>query len=244
LNKIHNKYVNNGVYEAINKALLEKYLKTNKENKTIVQIIDSSFVANKQGIHNLRDKPNKKIRNKNTKKNPLKYENNINNKTIQFNQYNGRKKYIKISTITDKYGTPLGSTIVAGNKSDISTINETIDSIPINLNTKRNSTHNRYKQTFLADSGYSSTKNKIFLKKLGYNPLIAYNKRNTKNKNMIKANKLNKKQKQMYKKRTIIESFFSWIKNYPIINQNYQKTISSYKGLLLLVSSIIISNRI
>ena len=60
LNSIHHKYIKNGVYEAINKALLEKYLKIDKELKLTVQIIDSSFVANKQGIHNLQDKPKKK----------------------------------------------------------------------------------------------------------------------------------------------------------------------------------------
>ena len=50
--------------------------------------------------------------------------------------------------------------------------------------------------------------------------------------------------KKIYKKRKIIESYFSWIKRIPIINQNYQKTLSSYKGLLLLVSSIFISKKI
>ena len=57
--------------------------------------------------------------------------------------------------------------------------------IPVNLNTKRNSNHNRYKQNFLADSGYSSNKNKRFLKNKGYTPVIKYNKRNTKSKKKI-----------------------------------------------------------
>lgn len=48
-------------------------------------------------------------------------------------------------------------------------------------------------------------------------------------------------EKEKYKKRLIIESFFSWIKNYPSINQ---KTIASYNGLLMLASSILISKRI
>jgi len=49
---------------------------------------------------------------------------------------------------------------------------------------------------------------------------------------------------KIYKRRPIIESSFAWIKNKPIINQNYQKTISSYDGLLSLMCSLIISNRI
>lgn len=96
----------------------------------------------------------------------------------------------------------------------------------------------------LADSGYCSKKNSSYLKKKGYHPIIKYNKRNTKNKELIKQNQFNKKEKKLYKNRFVIESFFSWIKNYPVINQNYQKSVSSYKGLFLLASSIIISKRI
>ena len=82
------------------------------------------------------------------------------NNFIDFNRYNGRKKYIKMSAMTDSYGIPLGIAIVPGNKSDVITVKETIDKIPINLNTKRN----RYKQNFLADAGYSSRKNKILFR--------------------------------------------------------------------------------
>jgi hypothetical protein len=242
LNSIHNKYIKNDVYEKINKAVLNKYLENGKEKKLTVQSIDASFISNKQGIHNLNDKPNSC--NVSETKNTKKYENNINNQLIQYNRYNGRKKYFKISSITDRFGIPLGSTIITGKGNEINSIKETIDSIPINLNTKKNSTHNRFNQKMLADSGYSSTKNNKMLKKLGYTPLIYYNKRNTQNKNIIKKNKFNKKQMEIYKGRTIIESFFSWIKQFPVINQNYQKTITSYTGLLLLASSIIICNKI
>lgn len=48
LNQIHNKLVNNHVYEEINKQLLNKYFKTNKE-KYKYQMIDSSFIQNKGG---------------------------------------------------------------------------------------------------------------------------------------------------------------------------------------------------
>jgi Transposase DDE domain len=81
----------------------------------------------------------------------------------------------------------------------------------------------RYKQNFLADSGYHSSKNKTYLKNLGYNPIIKYNKRNTQNPNIIKDNELTIDEKNIYKRRPIIEATFSWIKNYPTINQNYQK---------------------
>ena len=86
----------------------------------------------------------------------------------------------------------------------------------------------------MADSGYDSIKNKIFLKKLGYIPIINYNKRKTKDKKLIFKNKLKGKELKIYKKRSIIESSFSWLKNYPVINQNYQKLLSSYKGLFII----------
>ena len=121
---------------------------------------------------------------------------------------------------------------------------ETVNSLPVNLNTLRNSKHNRYKQHLLADSGYDSNVNKKYLKENGYIHLIAPNIKNTKDKQKIKSKQLTEKEKQKYKKRLIIESFFSWIKNYPSINQNYQKTIASYNGLLMLASSILISKRI
>lgn len=75
-------------------------------------------------------------------------------------------------------------------------------------------------------------------------PIIKYNKRNTKDIKKINENKLSIKHKLIYKKRFKIEAFFSWIKKYPLINQNYQKMINSYRGLLLLVCSLIISKRI
>lgn len=37
----------------------------------------------------------------------------------------------------------------------------------------------------------------------------------------------------------IIENFFSWIKDYPKIDRIYEKTIESYKGLLLVISILI-----
>ena len=71
-----------------------------------------------------------------------------------------------------------------------------------------------------------------------------YNKKNTQNEEIINNNQLNKTQLKIYKKRFMIESFFSWIKNYPVINQNYQKNIKSYYGLLLLVCSFRLYNKI
>ena len=255
LNSIHQRYVKNDVYKKIHEAVLKKYLSTGREIKLTTQSIDSSFVANKQGIHNLRDKPtpprqkrkNKQMmNNKKSKyiKNVSRYDNNINNKNIQFNKFNGRKKYIKISRITDSFGVALGTAIIPGNKHDTRTIQETINNIPVNLNTKKNSTHNRYKQKFLADAGYSSKNNKKILIKMGYEPIINYNKGNTTDPEKIKINQFTDRQTIIYEKRTLIESQFSWLKQYPSINQFYQKTITSYEGLLTLSTIISICKKI
>lgn len=111
LNEIHNKYIKEGVYDQINKAILEKYLETDKAVKLKYQIIDSSFVPNKGGSvknnnHLLSDKvkqKNKEIR----KKNQLSPDGKQTKEEtfIDFNKYNGRKKYNQISTITDSKGT-------------------------------------------------------------------------------------------------------------------------------------------
>jgi hypothetical protein len=171
------------------------------------------------------------------RKNNNKFSKNITKKEesfIDFNKYNGRKKYFKISLLSDSFGTPLATTLISSKQSNNISINETINSLSINLNTLRNSKINIYRQYLLADSGYDNIKNKIFLKKLGYIPIINYNKRKTKDKKLIFKNKLKGKELKIYKKRSIIESSFSWLKNYPVINQNYQKLLSSYKGLFII----------
>jgi hypothetical protein len=249
LNSIHNKYCKHDVYNEIQKQLTKKYLKTDKENKLKNQIIDSSFVANKQGslkknnylLTEEEKRKNLKIRINNISlpKNKRKKESGF----IDFNRYNGRKKYFNISTISDSYGTPLERSISSSKRSDSKTLMENVNNLP-ELNTLRNSKVNRYKQYFLGDPGYDTKENKQFLINRGYIPIIKYNKRNTRNKKIIKMNELKGKHKLIYKNRRTIESFYSWIKNYPVINQNYQKTITSYDGLFSLACSIIISKRI
>lgn len=76
---------------------------------------------------------------------------------------------------------------------------------------------------------------------LGYTPIIKPNNRNRKKENKIY---LTSKQWKIYRKRQIVEASFAWAKDYPVINQLYEKTISSYNGLLQLVNSIILSKKI
>ena len=220
LNQIHNKYLKKGIYEEINKQLLTKYLNKNKAIKLKEQIIDSSFISNKAGYVNSQINNNllsTKVKQKNKKileKNKtLLSKKKIKQETfIDFNKYNGRKKYFKVSVLSDSYGTPITSTIISSKQSDNISINETIKTIPIDLNTLKNSSNNRYKQYLLADSSYHSNKNKSYLEKLGYTPIIKYNKRNTKKKEIILKTLLIKKKKKDTKKEELLNPSFHGLK--------------------------------
>jgi len=101
LNQIHNKYVKNNIYEEINRQLLNKYLSTDREKKLKYQCIDSTFIANKGGSVKLNNHLLKKKQFIQTPLTKIKKETFIDN-----NRYNGRKKYFKMSTITDQFGIP------------------------------------------------------------------------------------------------------------------------------------------
>ena len=259
LNQIHNKYSKSGVYNDIHKEFVLRYLKKNKSKKIKIQMTDTCFIQNQEGSvkseYNNKllpayiKKQNKDIRKRNkAKKRRNRRKNKQNqekmereNTLINFNKYNGRKKYVKVTSINNSFGCPLSPPfLVASKKSDSRVLKETIENLSIDLGTLKNSDNNRYKQYFLADSGYDTNHNKKYLKRRGYIPIIAYNKRNTKDEKIIAAKQLSKKHKEIYKKRRIIESFFSWIKKFPIINQVYQKKIVSHNGLLSLASSILV----
>ena len=249
LNEIHNKYCRKGVYDKIHLELTNKYLKRDRECKLKIQIIDSTFIANKQGtsnndslLSNEEKQQNNKIREKN-KILPLK-KIKKERKFIDFNRYNGRKKYFKKDIITDSYGFIYVHHTSSSKRADSQGLREVVNKIPTNFNTLRNSNVNRYQQNILMDCGYASEINKQFLINKGYKPLIKYNKRNTKNKKILKEKQMNAKQKKIYKKRPVVEHSFAWLKSRPIINQNYEKTIVSYNGLFSLACSLINSKRI
>ncbi len=254
LNQIHNKFVTNKVYDHINKAILKEYFKTGKEDKMRIQIMDSSFIANKGGSvknnnHLLSDKVKKDNavileKNRNLPRNRRSRKKIKPETFIDFNRYNGRKKYIKVSSITNEYGVPLGTAMISAKQSDSISVTETVSELKVDLNTLRNSKVNRYKQYMLMDAQYDSKDNRAYLEKSGYVPIIAHNKRNTKNKKILKIKKMNASHKKIYKKRRMVESYFAWIKNFPCINQLYEKTISSYKGLFMLASSIVIAKHV
>jgi IS5 family transposase len=249
LNQIHLRYCREGVYDSILASLTEKYLKYDRESKLKIQSADSSFIANKQGtsdnsylLSDEEKQKNNKIRQENENKHPRDWEKE--SEFIDHNRYNGRKKYFKKDIVVDTYGYIFVHNTSSAKRHDSKSLNEVVDKLPDNFNTLRNSKVNRYKQIFLADTGYDSLKNRQYLESKGYLPLISRNRRNTRNKELLQANKMTPKEKQYYKYRIKVEHSFAWLKSRPIINQNYQKTITSYNGLFSLACCLINSKKI
>jgi transposase len=205
LNAKHQIFCNTGTYQSIFEQCIDLYLEDNGADKKKYQSLDSSSIQNK-GCTEL----------------------------ASATLYKGPKKHIKVSAIVGTYGMPFAVTLVDGKKNDNITLEETVNELPSTLNTKENSTNNRYKQYMLADTGYCSQSNRDFLIDKGYIPLIRFNKRNNSNEEYINSMKFSPEDNQRYKKRTVVESFFSWIKNYPKINNVYEKTAKSYLGLVKL----------
>jgi len=139
-------------------------------------------------------------------------------------------------------GIPISININPGNKYDSKILSETINEKIINTDTIKYKNNNRYKQYLLGDSGYDSNKNAQLLKKKGYTPIIIQNKRNIKNKKLLRI--LNVTQKKIYKKRNKIENYHSWIKKFPKIKSLYERNIEYYKGLLFVGLLIIINRRL
>jgi len=249
LNAIHNIYCRKGIYDKIFNGVTNLYLKYDKGSKIKIQMIDSTFIQNKQGtFHNdylLSDEEkqkNIKIRedNENLPINQQKKE----KKFIDFNRYNGRKKYFKKDLGMNHFGFIFAHNTSSATRHDTKSLPGIINRLPRQFNTKRNSKVNRHKQYFLGDSGYNSKKNYAYLKEKGYNPLIAYNKKNTKNPNILQKNKMNQKEKNIYQHRHIVENGFAWLKSRTVINIMYQKNIMSYDGLFSLACSFINSKKI
>ena len=219
LRKKHSEWTKLGIYEAVHKSSLNKYLKTTKRTEELkYQSIDSTFVRDINGSEESNYSGTYKCR---------KSESALG---------------ISVTEIVTTKGIPLSISIDGANKYDSTLLPAAIDNIVINCDTKKYKNHNRFKQYLLADKGYDSKENHKLCIKKGYTPLIAQNRRNIKNKKLLR--KMNTKQKNIYKKRHIIENYHSWIKKMAKINCLYERNIHHYKGLLLLGISIIINRRI
>jgi len=145
-----------------------------------------------------------------------------------YNTYYNKKNGTKISLITDSNGIPLNMKCYKGNIYDS----------PILLNHLKNSdivcTDHiaQYKQYFLADPGYDSKEVRKALEDLNYEPIIAQNRRNTKD--PAKLIKLTVHEREIYKERLKVEITFSKIKMNRRLCLRYDSKIESFIGFLYL----------
>lgn len=207
----HIEYIKKGFYNTLFNNIFNKYISTQTYFIYKYQSTDTSFIPNKLA------------------------------KNLPRNKYYNNKKGIKISTIVDTNGIPLSLLLEDCNKHDSTLLNNVLNNLNIDTQPLKYKNANKYKQYFLADGGYDSSSNITLLKNKGYIPIIAHNKRNTKNINKIK--KFTTQDKKIYKKRIIVENYFSWIKKSPKLMFCSERNPSNYLQLLLIKTSILIFNR-
>lgn len=94
------------------------------------------------------------------------------------------------------------------------------------------------------DGGYTSIFNLKRLSDLNYDVYTGYNKRNSRKFDVDTDNELAEKVKKKYKKRIVVENLNAIVKRYPILINNYEKTTSSYNGLLLFTLTHILIKKI
>ena len=150
----------------------------------------------------------------------------------------GRNKFYK-----NKKGVKISSIFVDnGSINDAKLFHPTFDLLLIKTSATKYKNSNKHKQYFMADKGYHSKKVIKKLEENDYIPIIPPNKRNTKDVTKLKF--LNKEQKKKYKKRIIVENYFSWIMMNPKIMCMYEKTIESFNGLVYLASIYLLGKRL
>jgi hypothetical protein len=216
LNKRHNQYCKWGVYECLYRIILLSYYSTNKFNKLKYQSIDSTFVKNLYGAE-------------------------IYGRDIKYKSKNG----IKISVIVDINGVPNSIAIAGANNYDSKIAMEQINNVLIETDTKSVENNNKYKQYIIGDAAYCSTPLCNALIKQGYTPIMDVNKRNTKNRILLrKMNTAKRKYRKIQNKRLVVENFNSWLHKYPKLDRVIEKSTKSFRGLLLLGCSILVNNKL
>lgn len=203
-----NKFAKRKILEDYYKFSLNRYFKSNLTGKLKYQSVDSFFIPNKYGVTR-----------------------------IGRNKFYKSKRGTKISIITDNLNVPISLQIEAGNLSDKSLLIDNLNNFYINTKTYHLKDSNKHKQHFLADKGYDFKDIRQILKNKGYQLLIDFNKRNTKDPSKIK--KFSKKQKILYKKRIHIERLFSHLK-YSVkrILIRFDKKIETFR-LFVFISVIV-----
>ncbi|MEN4068529.1 MAG: IS5 family transposase [Methanobacterium sp.] len=143
-------------------------------------------------------------------------------------------KGIKISTLTDANGRPMSMIVSPANVHDSRLYQPTMDGFRIKISQGRPITR---PTIIVADAAYDSNEIRIYNRKRGIKSNIAINKRNKKKQ---KPGRPKKFDQEVYKKRSAVERFFSWIEGFRKIFPRYEVLEESYLGLARLSCILII----
>jgi transposase len=150
--------------------------------------------------------------------------------------YDGFKKIkgIKIGVSTEKNGLPLSIFISPANIHDSKLYLPIIENVKIKLPVGAPITR---PHLINADAAFDSKEIRNYNRGRGIKSNIPVNPRNTKKKKIGRPRKLDK---NIYKKRYVVERFFSWIEGFKKISPRYERLEYSYLGLVTLACSLML----
>ena len=150
--------------------------------------------------------------------------------------YDGNKKVKgnKISSITEKKGLPIVISIYPANIHDSKLYIPTIENVRIVLPVGAPITRPKL---INADAAYDSKSIRDYNRRRGIKSNIPVNPRNSKKRKRGRPRKLDK---DIYKDRSAVERFFSWIEGFKKTIIRYERYDYSYLGLLTLSCSLML----
>ena len=155
---------------------------------------------------------------------------NKNGKTkVKYNGYK-KRKVTKGSLETDSNGVVIKSTLNNGNMNDAKIFTKDISKEYL----VDKDLLERFKNYYVADSGYDTEEIKKYLNEEGFTAIIKGNKKNTKDVNKLKKFKMSKYQKYIYNKRFIIEDTNSNIKSFKLIQTRMDSKSCSFENSLFI----------
>ncbi len=201
----HSQFLNqNNFFKNTYVCLLSKYLNINQKEKLKHQSIDSTFIANKNGLR----------------------------KNLARNGFNKNKYCLKVSFIVDSKGIPLSVLIKKGNIHDSQFFEDHLKNMLIDPKFSKIKKNPLSRPFLLADTAYDSKNLRKTCTLNGYVPIIPFNSRNSKNPK--KTKKLTKEEKIIYKKRIIVENSICWFKKKERVNVMKERSIEAYESFLFL----------
>nr|WP_052730770.1 IS5/IS1182 family transposase [Methanosarcina horonobensis] len=139
---------------------------------------------------------------------------------------------MKLSVLVDLQGLPLSIIVVPANENDSTLYIPTLNNFKIKRPVGR--PVNRLSKV-TADGMYDTTKIRKYNRKRGIKSNISVNKRNRKKKKIGRPIKVDQKE---YKKKSIVERFFSWIESCKKVFPRYEIKEESYLGVVMVAAII------